>query len=155
MLTKLLWFLRMVIVGFLFFLGGYLFRLLTDDTEYRVPEQLISAVAYIETYERESGQLPTRYNFQQWANKNHYNWSFDYYPNFFKSHHSRYQDYPDYIVGSFTGDEMLYFTSWDQTFRYEWDLAALFRNINNTSLGENYRIEDGKILAPILDTDNP
>lgn len=155
-MPNLLLFVRAVVFGCIFFLVGYFFRVLTNDTEYRVPEQLISAVTYIEAYEREAGQLPTRLNFQQWVNKNYYNWSFNYYPNFFKDDNvNKNHENPDYIVGSFTGDEMLYFTSWDQSFRHERNLSALVKNMNKDSLSKDYRVDGGKILAPVLDTNKP
>jgi hypothetical protein len=47
-----------------------------------------------------------------------------------------------------TGDEMQYFYSWDQSFRYENDRATEMMQFDGVKLG--YRIKGGKILAPAL-----
>lgn len=150
--TRDVLFCREFIFALSIFLLGYFFRYLQTDFDYKVSSQLLSAIVYIQSYEQQNNQLPSRYEFKEWSENVHENWRFRYYPNFLGKpgldEPGRQRN--TFIIGAWTGDELQYFYSWDQTFRYENEHAAEMMRLEGADLDSGYRIKGGKILVPLL-----
>ena len=138
-----------IIALFIYFAGdlsGYVF-LFNKNSGFKVDEKLFSAMAYIQCYEKQHEQFPSRVTFNKWSEKKHSGYEFEYYPNFFDKVGSQENNF---LIGAWTGDEMQYFHAWEKSFTSENAHKALLRRMNGAKLGSNYTVKEGEISAPFI-----
>jgi hypothetical protein len=103
------------------YLVGHLNGYPKEQSSYRVDAKLLTAIIFIESHQSKYKQLPEQNVLNQWISQVHPQQSITYTNKKpAKALHKKVwgKDEADYIVGTFNGDGMQFYSSWQNRFYY-------------------------------------